>query len=116
MRSMTQKGRRGLPKSVVYVIRLDLLNAALSLALLLLSQPFLRTFTYLLMLEAALLFLVGGSMDLTSSRFIHSVRHYLSHSDEEWSEKGHRRAQRQGLAYVGAGSLVLAEALLFSLL
>lgn len=116
MRALVEMDRLRLPRYVVYVIRLNLLDGVISLMVQLLSQPFLSSYTYLLMIEAALLFLASGSMDLTSSLFIHRVRQYLEHSEEEWSEERHHRAQRTGLTYAGAGALVLIESILLSLM
>ena len=115
MRALANVDRLKLPKFVIHIIRLNLLDFAISIAVQILSMPFLGSLVYLLMLEAALLFLAGGSMDLTSSLFLHRVRQYFSHSEDEWSEEKHRNAQRQGLTYAGAGALLLAESLLLSL-
>jgi hypothetical protein len=93
-----------------------LLDGALSLIAQLLWGQFLGGFTYLLLFEAALLFLASGSMDLTSSRFVYNVRQYLMHSKEGWSEEQHHRAQRQGLTYAGAGALALIESILLSMI
>jgi len=115
MGALANVDRPRLPKFVVHAIRLNLLNIIISILVQIFSRPFLGSFVYLLMLEAALLFLAGGSMDLTSSLFLHRVRQYLSHTEDEWSEEQHRKAQRQGLTYAGAGALLLVESLLLSL-
>ena len=103
-----------LPKFVVHTIRLNVLDVAISTIAQIFSLPFMDSFVYLLMLEAALMFLAGGSMDLTSSLFLHRVRQYFSHSEDEWSEEQHRKAQRHGLTYVGAGAFVLIESFILS--
>jgi hypothetical protein len=71
-------------------------------------------FPTLLLIEAALIFVVGSSFEFSSSIFFSKVREYLFHSDEKWSIENYDTSRRKALPYFLLGLLLFIESLVLS--
>ena len=78
------------------------------------SYTFLPTFVLLALVEGAILLLIAGSLDLTSSVFYTKVRELLYKSREQYSLTEHNQAQRRANAYIVLGAVMIAESVLIS--
>jgi hypothetical protein len=66
-------------------------------------------FTLLTLIESALLFLIGGVIDIGRSLSFHKLMDHVSKTESDWSFDGHRRAQ------VKAAPIIMAGVILFVL-
>ncbi len=65
----------------------------------------------ILLLDAGIIFLVGGLIPLFSSIFPSKVREHVFHYNEEWSQEKHRNSQVKANVYIILGALLLVESL-----
>lgn len=65
----------------------------------------------ILLLEAGIIFLVGGFIPLFSSIFPSKIREHIFHSDEEWSQEKHRKTQVKVNVYIILGAMLFVESL-----
>lgn len=84
-----------------------------TIGLLIASLLFLKNmfhfFTLLTLLQAALLFLIGGALDMGGSLSFHKLMGRVSKTESDWNAVGHRKAQ------VKAAPIILAGVILFVL-
>ena len=102
----------------VYALVLDFVILTISSLLQGVSFLFLMSggfLTFLLLLEAGILFLSGGAYVATSGIAFGKLRERIFHS-EGWSPGSLRRSEASALPWIGAGALVLAESVLLSLM
>jgi len=99
-----------------WLFALNLAAFALSGLLTLTSWTFMEALALSLFLEAGVLLLVGGGMDMSSSVFFTEARQRVFGSKEEYSALRHREAQRRGRRLVALGAALLLESVLFALL
>ncbi len=92
------------------------INLLIAGTLTLFAYDFLNAFALLAFLEAAILLLIAGGMDLTSSIFAAKVRQYLLKSDKNWTLDDSRRSQRGARKYIFLGAALLLESILLFLI
>jgi len=68
----------------------------------------------LLLIEAAVIFLIGSSFEFSSSIFFSKVREYLFRSDEKWSVENYNKSRRKALPFFLVGLLLFVESLVLS--
>ena len=94
---------------------LNFVNSAGSLIGVFFAYSFLSTFVLLALAEGAVVLLVAGSLDLSSSVFYSKVREYVYQSKEKYSVTTHRQAQMRANRYIALGASMVVESLLISL-
>jgi hypothetical protein len=72
--------------------------------------------TLVLIIEAGILLIIGGLVDLTSSIFFGKLREHVFKSSEAWTFGGHKESQMKALPYVLAGFIVLGASIVLSIL
>lgn len=75
---------------------------------LILGRNMFHYFTLLTLVEAALLFLIGGALDVGGSLSFTKVMNYVGKTNTIWSADGHRRAQSKAAPIIVAGIFFLA--------
>ena len=97
-------------KGGMYACLVMLLDAAaLGLDSLFLGRNMYHFFTLMTLMESALLFLIGGAMDVGGSVSFHKLMNHVSKKETDWSTEGHLTAQSR------AAPIVLAGVILFVL-
>jgi lysylphosphatidylglycerol synthetase-like protein (DUF2156 family) len=99
---------------VIVVNGIDLC-VSLSLTIMRYDPSLFNSFSVLALIEAAILMVVAGGMDFSSSIFIQKARHLVLGSEKEWSIGEHKSTQIRALRYLMAGLILLAEAILLSM-
>lgn len=66
-------------------------------------------FTVLLLLESALVFLMGGAVAMSASIFPTKIREYFFRSKEKWSTEKHRKSEARANLYVLVGIFLFLE-------
>ncbi len=105
-------------KGGVYACLIVLLDAvALGLDSLILARNMFHFFTLMTLMESALLFLIGGAIDVGGSLSFHKLMSHVSKAQSDWSPQGHRNAQSRTAPIVLAGVIlfVLSFALAYPL-
>jgi len=67
----------------------------------------LHYYTLLTLLQAALLFLIGGAQDLSGSLAFTRILGRISQTEKAWTLDGHRQAQEKAAPYVVTGIVLL---------
>jgi len=109
----------GWRKSVTWAIKVNLLILAIDLVLLLtwsllydinILAPVSRDFfPLLLLLEAGLVFLIGGTIAMASSIFPSKIREHVFHSEEKWSKEKLKKGEARANLYILAGIFLFLE-------
>lgn len=88
---------------------LILISDALALALdsLILGRNMFHYFTLVTLGEAALLFIVGGALDVGGSLSFTKVMGHMSKTNTTWNAEGHRKTQSKVVPIILAGILLL---------
>jgi general stress protein CsbA len=68
------------------------------------------------LLEAAVVFLVGGLIPISSSLFGSKVRQHAFHSDRKWSLEDYKKSEKKANQYIIVGALLFLESLVASAL
>jgi hypothetical protein len=86
-----------------------LLSDAIALGIdsVLLGKNLFHYFTLFTLVEAAILFLVGGAMEFGGSLSFRRVMDYVSKTESAWSIEGHQKAQSRALPLIVAGIILL---------
>lgn len=116
----------GWRKSVVWALRVNFIFLVIDLGLLLtwsllhninvLASPVRRDFlSLLLLLEAGLVLLIGGSIAMSSSIFVSKIREHVFHSEEKWSKEKQKRSEVRANLYILAGIFLFLESVGFAL-
>jgi hypothetical protein len=87
-----------------------LFSNAVGLALdsLIVGRNMIHYYTLFTLAEAALLFLVGGAMDVRGSLSFSRVRDHVTKSEKAWSADAHRKAQSKAAPFIVGGLILLA--------
>ena len=80
---------------------------ALGMESVLLGKNMFHYFTLFTLLEAAMLFLVGGGLDIGGSLSFRRVMDHVSKKESTWSVEGHRRTQSRALPLILSGIILL---------
>ncbi len=72
-------------------------------------------FSKMLLLEAGVVFLVGGAIAMSSSIFAGKVREHVLHSEEKWSVEKLRKGEKRADLFILAGILFFVESFLVAL-
>lgn len=70
----------------------------------------------LLFVEAAIVFLIGSSFEMTASIFFSKVREYVFHSGEKWAVEDYEKGRKRAAPYLVLGFVLLVEAFISSVL
>ncbi len=97
-------GRKGAVYSGL-VLLMD--GAALGIDSLILSRNMFHFFTLMMLMESALLFLIGGAVDVGGSVSFRKLMNHVSKTERDWSTEGHRNAQSRAAPTVLAGVILL---------
>ncbi len=97
-------GRKGAVYSGL-ILLLD--GAALGTGSLILLRNMFHFFTLMTLMESALLFLIGGAIDVGGSVSFHKLTNHVSKPERGWSTEGHRNAQSRAAPIVLAGVILL---------
>ncbi len=118
-------GFRSLKTTLAILKRSALLTCAITFAdaagtaaaSILFLQNFFHYYTLLTLLQAALLFLIGGAKDLSGSLAFTRIFNDIDKTKKAWMFDGHRQAQERAAPYVVTGTilLVLSFVLAYSL-
>jgi hypothetical protein len=73
-------------------------------------------FSFLLLLEAGIVFLVGGAIAMSSSIFPSKIREHFLHSGEKWSEEKLKKGEARANTYILAGVFLFLESVGFAFL
>jgi hypothetical protein len=73
-------------------------------------------FPAMLLVEAAVIFIIGGLIPLSSTIFFSRVRKHFLHSNEEWSADRHEESEKKGNYLVLTGVFLFLESLALSVL
>ncbi len=68
-------------------------------------------FSMLLLLDSGVVFLIGGSIVISSSIFPSKVREHAFHSNEDWSLEKHKKSEMKANLYILTGILLLLESI-----
>ncbi len=71
-----------------------------------LGRNMFRYFTLFTLIEAALLFLMGGAIDVGGSLSFSKVRDKVTKAEKVWSAEGHRRAQSRAAPFIVTGIIL----------
>ena len=71
-------------------------------------------FSTLLLIEAAIAFLLGSLVEMSASLFFGKIREYVFHSEEEWSLEKYNKERRRAIPYIVLGFFLLLETFIFS--
>lgn len=106
--SIPQRLIENVKKGLLYAIMVLVLDAAaLGIDSLILVRNMFHYLTLLTLGEAALLFLVGGGLDIGSSLAFNRLMDYMSKKNTAWSMDEHRKAQWKAAPIIVAGILLL---------
>jgi hypothetical protein len=75
-----------------------------------------RYFPVMLLVEAAIVFIIGGLIPLTSTIFFSRVRKHFLRSDEEWSVVKHKESEERANYLIFTGIFLFLESLAVSAL
>ncbi|MGA2627875.1 MAG: hypothetical protein ABSF63_12570 [Candidatus Bathyarchaeia archaeon] len=81
--------------------------AGTAAASILFLQNFFHYYTLLTLLQAALLFLIGGAKDLSESLAFTRIFNGINQPKKAWTIDGHRQAQEKAAPYVVTGIILL---------
>jgi hypothetical protein len=73
-------------------------------------------FPKMLLLEAGIVFLIGGVVAMSSSIFPSKVREHFLHSEEKWSIEKLRKGEKKANLYILTGILLFTESVVASYL
>ncbi len=104
-------------KATVIVIVFNVLDILVSVSVVIVryGSGFFSSFSILALIEAGLLMVIAGGMDLSSSIFIGKARQLVLGSQKGWSMGDQKSTHEHALRYLIAGLLLLAEAILLSM-
>jgi hypothetical protein len=115
----------GLGKSVLAALKINFIVLAIDSAFVLIWMTLadanvlapLRTdfLSFLLLLEAGVVFLIGGAIAMSASIFPSKIKEYL-HSGELWSEEKLKKGEARANLYVLAGVFLFLESVGFAFL
>ena len=71
-------------------------------------------FSTLLLIEAAIAFLLGSVVEMSASLFFGKIREHVFHSEESWSLEKYDKERRRATPYIILGFLLFSETFLFS--
>lgn len=71
-------------------------------------------FSTLLLIEAAIAFLLGSAVEMSASLFFGKIREHVFHSEEKWSLEKYDKERKRALPYIILGFLLLLETVIFS--
>jgi hypothetical protein len=71
-------------------------------------------FSTLLLIEAAIAFLLGTSVELSASLFFGKIREHVFHSEEKWSFEKYDKERKRSTPFIILGFFLLVETFLFS--
>ena len=98
-----------LKKSAILTCAITLADAVgIAAASILLWQNLFHYYTLLTLLQAALLFLIGGAKDLSGSLAFTRIFNDINQTKKSWMFDGHRQAQERAAPYVVTGTILLA--------
>lgn len=80
--------------------------AALAIDSIVIGRNMFHYFTLFTLAEAALLFLVGGGLDIGGSLSFSRVMDYVSKREGSWTTGGHERAQSRAATFIVAGIIL----------
>jgi hypothetical protein len=113
--------QKGWWKSVVWALKINLTVLTVDFLLLLIwlllangniLAPMRKDFLpLLLLLEAGLVFLIGGAIAMSSAIFPSKIREHILHSDEEWSKEKLKKGEAKANLYILAGVFLFLESL-----
>ena len=108
-------------KSVIWTLKVNLTVLTVDFLLLLLwlllanwniLAPMRKDFLpLLLLLEAGLVFLIGGAIAMSSAIFPSKIREHVFHSGEEWSKEKLKKGEAKANLYILAGAFLFLESL-----
>ncbi len=104
-------------QAIVIVIVFNVLDVSVSVLVVIIryGSRFFSSFSILALIEAGLLMMIAGGMDLSSSIFMGKARQLVLGSQKEWSMGDQKSTHEHALRYLIAGLLLLAEAILLSM-
>lgn len=73
-------------------------------------------FSMMLLLEAGVLFLIGGLVALSSSIFACKIREYIFHSSDVWTIENHEKSGKKANLILFEGFALFLESLIISVL
>ena len=85
-----------------------LVDSLIAIGMISLGFNFVEAMGDLMLVEVAVLFLVAGLIDFSSSVGAAEFRKTLLHSHQEYSQSAHKEAGRSALVFVTAGILLFA--------
>lgn len=103
-----------LRQAMLLIIEFNGLNLVISAVAAALGYPFFASVSALSLIEAALLMILAGGVDISSSIFMGKVRQLVFGSRKEWSAGAQKANQQSAARYLIAGVLLLAEAMLLT--
>ena len=71
-------------------------------------------FSTLLLIEAAMAFLLGSVVEMSASLFFGKIREHVFHSEEKWSLEEYDKERRRAIPYIILGFFLLLETFVFS--
>ena len=71
-------------------------------------------FSILLLIEAAIAFLLGSAMEFSASLFYGKIREHAFHSEEKWSLEKYDKEKKRSTPYIILGFFLLCETFIFS--
>jgi len=116
---------KGWRKSVIWALKVNLTVLAVDFLLLMIwlllangniLAPVRKDFLpLLLLLEAGLVFLIGGAVAMSSAIFPSKVQEHVFHSGEEWSKEKLKKGEAKANLYILAGAFLFLESLALAL-
>jgi len=98
------------------VLILNLVNIVTAAMASFLWRSFSEVFGILALLEAAVLFLAAGGMDLHSSRLFAKARQFQNESGKKWSLQDGIGGQKKATKFLAMGTILFSESLLLVIL
>jgi hypothetical protein len=71
-------------------------------------------FSTLLLIEAAIAFLLGSALETSASLFFGKIREHVFHSEEKWSLEKYDKERKRASPYIILGFFLLLETFIFS--
>jgi len=81
-----------------------------------LSLVYAGYFSKILLLEAGILFLIGGAIAFSSGLFPSKVREHVLRKDEDWSVEKLKKGEKKANQYILVGVLLFVQSLIVSVL
>jgi uncharacterized oligopeptide transporter (OPT) family protein len=107
--------KEDLLSSIKWNINIVMVNVGILIIIaLVLGEIIVSHFSTLLLIEAAVAFLLGSAVEFSASLFFGKIREHVFHSEEKWSLEKYDKERKRSTPYIILGFFLLCETFIFS--